>query len=174
MELKYPVKLLNMKSKPTSNVLDGASLRKRLVSVALLWQKEMGVAPAITPAIAEYDAARLVGCDYKGYCQDGLGKSAVRKGFDFRFRGKRFQVKANRPAQDTAACKVTKIGKPKNYDWDVLIWVLYNSKWEIVEAWMWGRRAFRNRYKEKDHIRPKHLKQSPGQKIFPKPDSGNV
>ena len=163
-----------MQLKPTSNNLDGSSLRKKLVSVALLWQKEMGVAPAITPAIAEYDAARLIGCDYKGYCQDGLGKSAVRKGFDFKFQKKRFQVKASRPAQDTASCKVTKIGKPKNYNWDVLIWVLYNSKWDLVEAWMWGRRAFRKRYEDVEHIRPKHLKQSPGQQIFPKPERMDV
>lgn len=36
-------------------------LRDKLVEVALEWQDSFGVAPQITSAISEYDAAMLVG-----------------------------------------------------------------------------------------------------------------
>ncbi len=36
-------------------------LRDQLVNIALKWQNKYGVAPAITSAIPEYDAAMAVG-----------------------------------------------------------------------------------------------------------------
>ncbi len=37
------------------------NLRDQLVNIALKWQNKYGVAPAITSAISEYDAAMAVG-----------------------------------------------------------------------------------------------------------------
>ena len=74
------------------------SLRNKLVDTALQWQERFGVAPSITSAISEYDAALLVGMtenEYSDYMQD---KTAVSKGADFIFNKTRYQVKANRPS----------------------------------------------------------------------------
>ena len=43
------------------------NLRQQLISIALEWQKRFGVAPAITSALSEYDAAILVGCPEDAY-----------------------------------------------------------------------------------------------------------
>lgn len=37
------------------------TLREKLTGIALQWQANYGVAPSITSAIPEYDAAKLVG-----------------------------------------------------------------------------------------------------------------
>lgn len=70
------------------------SLRNKLIDTALQWQERFGVAPSITSAISEYDAALLVGMtenEYSDYMQD---KTAVSKGADFTFNKTRYQVKA--------------------------------------------------------------------------------
>ena len=43
------------------------TLRNNLVDVALQWQEEYGVAPSITSAVSEYDAAMLVGMKESEY-----------------------------------------------------------------------------------------------------------
>jgi len=74
------------------------SLRDELVRIALAWQESYGVAPAITSALSEYDAAILIGMPEPEYCLACANATAVRKGFDFAWRGVRYQVKANRRA----------------------------------------------------------------------------
>lgn len=56
------------------------SLRNKLVYVALQGQKSFGVAPSITSAISEYDAASLVGMTEKEYSEYMQDKTAVNKG----------------------------------------------------------------------------------------------
>ncbi len=112
-------------------------LRAELVRVALAWEQAYGVAPSITNAISEYDAARLVGMSDAEYQADCAGRSAVTKGFDFRFRGLRYQVKANRPSGKPGSF-VTLVNGPKNMDWDRLIWILYDREYRLVEAWEWS------------------------------------
>ena len=66
------------------------TIRDQLVQIALDWQKKYGVAPAITSAVSEYDAAMLVGGpeqEYSDYMQD---KTAVTKGVDFVHNGSRY------------------------------------------------------------------------------------
>lgn len=73
-------------------------LRAQLVSIALEWQRHYGIAPHITPALSEYDAAKLVGLtddEYGHYMQD---KTAVARGHDFIYQGARYQIKAHRPS----------------------------------------------------------------------------
>jgi len=74
------------------------SLRKQLTELALAWQAKFGVAPAITSTISEYDAAMLIGLSEDEYSQQMQSQTAVQKGYDFIYQGKRYQVKANRPS----------------------------------------------------------------------------
>ena len=64
------------------------TLRNKLIDIALQWQESFGVAPSITSALSEYDAAMLVGMS-------------------------------------------------ENYEWDKLVWILYDKNYVIQEAWEW-------------------------------------
>ena len=64
-------------------------LRQRLVQTALEWEREFGVAPAITTALSEFDAAILVGHSPTSFGQEMQGATAVRKGVDFQWQGRR-------------------------------------------------------------------------------------
>ena len=63
-------------------------------------------------------------------------KTAVAKGADFECRKIRYQVKANRPSGKPGS-RVTMVPKATNYDWDRLIWILYDEKFNMLEAWEW-------------------------------------
>lgn len=129
------------------------SLRSQLVRVALRWQSIYGVAPSITTAISEYDAAMMVGMteqEYSEYMQD---KTAVTKGHDFIFKGIRYQIKAHRPSGKPGSF-ITNAGKAKNYDWDVLIWIRYNTQYEIQETWAWEREKYIQAFDTMKRISP--------------------
>lgn len=108
-------------------------IRGRLVATALEWESRFGVAPQITSAIAEYDAAQLVGHSDESYAADCVGRTAVTRGADFSCRGIRYQVKANRPSGKPGS-PVTKVGKASNYEWDRLIWLLYDRFYVLQEG----------------------------------------
>lgn len=132
-------------------------LRDQLVGLALEWQKYYGVAPAITSAISEYDAAMLLGCyeeKYSDYMQD---KTAVSKWYDFVHEGKRYQIKANRPSGKKGS-KVTRVGKAKNYEWDYLVWMLYNTRYEIEEAWLWDVGKYQESFDAKTRLSPDDMR----------------
>ena len=59
------------------------TLREKLTEIALQWQANYGVAPSITSAISEYDAAKLVGMSEREYSDYMKVKTAVSKGADF-------------------------------------------------------------------------------------------
>mgnify|MGYP000241026900 CR=1 FL=1 len=141
----------------------GQLLKTKLISIALEWQKEMGVAPAITPIISELDAAKLVGCSYENYCQDGIEKTAVTKGYDFIYKKIRYQVKACRPSGKKGS-KITKVPKAKNYEWDKLIWILYDEKYNVLEAWLWDVDKYKEKFDYKSRISPEDMRN--GTKIF--------
>jgi hypothetical protein len=132
-------------------------LRKQMVSVALEWQERYGVAPAITSVLSEYDAALLVGCAETDYCIGADLRTAVSRGHDFLFNGIRYQVKANRPSGKPGAT-VTLVAKATNYDWDRLIWILYNKQYEIQEAWLWEVAEYRTQFDEKKRLRPPDMR----------------
>ena len=120
-------------------------LRNKLVEIALQWQERYGVAPSITSTISEYDAAMLVGMsenDYSAYMKD---KTAVNKGSDFVFNNTRYQVKANRPSGKKGSF-VTMVPKAANYEWDRLIWILYDKNYVIQEAWEWGVEEYKDAF----------------------------
>ena len=133
------------------------TLRDQLVSITLEWERAFGIAPSITSAISEYDAAKLIGLSEIDF-QNAVGNaSAVRKGYDFDWKGVRYQVKANRPSGRIGSA-VTLTAKPKNYDFDVLIWLLYDKSYMIQEAWRFTVEEYRLRFAQQTYVRPIHMR----------------
>ena len=132
-------------------------LRNKLVEIALQWQERYGVAPSITSTISEYDAAMLVGMsenDYSAYMKD---RTAVNKGSDFVFNNTRYQVKANRPSGKKGSF-VTMVPKAANYEWDRLIWILYDKNYVIQEAWEWGVEEYKDAFDAIKRLSPDHYR----------------
>ena len=134
------------------------NLRKKLVESALEWERAFGNAPCITSVISELDAALIMGASAEEYSASMQGMTSVQKGYDFRFNGARYQVKANRPSGKPGS-PVTLVGKARNYEWDYLIWVLYNSKYEIQEAWLWEVAAYKTAFDTIMRLSPSHYRQ---------------
>ncbi len=133
------------------------SLRNKLIDTALQWQERFGVAPSITSAISEYDAALLVGMtenEYSDYMQD---KTAVSKGADFIFNKTRYQVKANRPSGKKGSF-VTMVPKATNYEWDKLIWILYDKNYVMQEAWEWCVKDYQAAFDGIKRLSPSHYR----------------
>jgi hypothetical protein len=133
------------------------TLRDRLVAAALEWQERFGVAPAITSALAEHDAALLVGHTMDSFSRDCIGRTAVTKGCDFTHGGLRYQVKANRPSGNPGSF-VTLVAKATNYDWDRLIWILYDKQYQMQEAWEWTVDDYRLAFHEQKRLSPAHMR----------------
>lgn len=142
-------------------------MRTKLVATALEWQKRYGVAPAITCALSEYDAAQLMGCTLEEYSACMEGQTAVRRGHDFIYGGQRYQVKANRPSGRRGS-PVTLVAKPKNYDWDRLIWILYTTEYQIQEAWLWELDAFKAAFELTVRLSPSHMRSEGGKRLWPR------
>ena len=126
--------------------------------LALEWQERYGVAPHITSAISEYDAAMLVGMSDEQYSSSMSNRTAVAHGHDFEFMGVRYQVKANRPSGRRGSF-VTLVGKANNLDWDALIWILYDKYYALVEAWMWGREEYAGKIMPLKRLSPIHMRE---------------
>ena len=125
-----------------------------------------GIAPSITSAISEFDAAvTLIGMTEEDYGVSLRHATAVQRGFDFTFQGLRYQVKGNRPSGKPGS-KVTLCAKAKNYDWDRLIWILYDRAYVIQEAWMWEVGPCRSDLHEVARISPAHMRK--GLSMFPR------
>jgi hypothetical protein len=144
---------------------DHSSLRSRLVSTALDWERRFGVAPSITSALSEYDAARIVGHTDDSFSLDCTGRTAVTRGCDFRHEGVRYQIKANRPSGGPGSF-VTLVSKAKNYHWDRLIWMLYNSQYEIQEAWEWDAASYEAAFHQKSRLSPTDMRG--GRMLYPR------
>lgn len=133
------------------------TVRERLVAISLEWQALFGVAPSITSAVSELDAATLIGMPVPVYAEFMANQTAAAKGLDFAWRGVRYQVKANRPSGKSGS-RVTLVPKVKNYDWDQLIWILYNTQYEIEEAWMWDSERYRTAFDGIKRLSPDHYR----------------
>ena len=132
-----------------------SSHRAELVATALRWEQRFGNAPSITTVLAEYDAAMLVGMSEDEYSKAMAGATTVQKGHDFRFNGERYQVKGNRPSGKPGS-HVTWVPKATNYDWDHLIWILYDPRYRIVEAWQWDVSGYQTQFHEVKRLSPAH------------------
>lgn len=132
---------------------EGELLRLRLVSMALEWEKAVGIIPHITTVISEYDASRLMGCAFSEYSNLIKTMTAVQKGYDFIFADIRYQVKACRPSGKKGS-KITMVPKATNYHWDKLIWIQYDRWFKIEEAWLWNVDEYKQAFHEKKRICP--------------------
>ena len=133
------------------------TLREKLVEIALQWQERYGVSPSITSTVSEYDAAMLVGMtdsEYSEYMQD---KTAVSKGGDFVHNGVRYQVKANRPSGKKGSF-ITMVPKATNYEWDKLIWILYDKDFVMQEAWVWDVQDYISAFDSIKRLSPNHYR----------------
>jgi hypothetical protein len=134
------------------------ALRERLVETALTWQDRYGVAPAITTAISEHDAAiTLLGMSEEDFQHSQLRATAVQRGYDFIRDGIRYQIKANRPSGRPGS-RVTLCGKARNYEWDYLIWILYDREYRIQEAWEWAAADYMAAFDHVTRISPDHMR----------------
>ena len=132
-------------------------LRQRLVNVALEWECTFGNAPAITTAVSEYDAAMLLGMSQDEYGRAMQGATSVQRGHDFVYMGKRVQVKGTRPSGKPGST-ITKVPSATNYDWDLLVWVSYNPKYEVQEAWLWGVNEYEAAFRIVKRLSPAHMR----------------
>ncbi len=133
------------------------SLRGSLVRIALKWQSIFGVSPPITSTLSELDAALLVGCKVERYIKFMKNRTAVSKGHDFIFNGKKYQVKANRPSGKKGS-KVTLVPRAKNYDWDYLVWILYDVNYNIEEAWLWNVDNYKKHFSNSSRLSPADMR----------------
>ena len=132
-------------------------LRQQLVAVALEWERVFGVEPWILSALAAYDAARLVGHTNDSYGKNHLGRAEVTYGSDFSYNGLRYQVKANRLGKKPSSV-VTRASEARNYHWDKLIWLLYDHKFIIQEAWEWEVGEYRAEFEGRDSLTPSDMR----------------
>lgn len=132
-------------------------LRRQLVEITLTWERAFGNAPSITSALSEHDAAVLLGCPLADYSTSMRAATAVQRGYDFVYRGLRYQVKGNRPSGKKGSA-VTWVPKPRNYDWDRLVWILYNPGYEVQEAWLWEVEDYKLRFDAIQRLGPAHMR----------------
>ena len=132
-------------------------LRQQLIDTALAWEARFGNAPLITAVLSEYDAAMLVGMTEEQYADAMVGATPVQRGYDFMYQVRRYQVKGNRPSGRPRS-SVTLVPKAKNYNWDSLVWILYDSKYVIQEAWLWEVDAYREAFHEVKRLSPAHYR----------------
>jgi hypothetical protein len=133
------------------------------VSTALEWERICGVAPSITSAVSEFDAAALMGMNAIEYGYFMQNRTAVARGVDFEFDGLAYQVKANRPSGKpgsvvTLVAKAHPNAKTGLLEWDRLIWILYDKSYEIQEAWLWERAAYRDAISPLQRVSPVHMR----------------
>lgn len=132
-------------------------LRDLLARVSLEWERRFSVAPSITSAVAEYDAAKLKGTSLEIGKGRDASDTAVTKGIDFRIGNVGYQVKSNRPSGKPGS-PVTLVGKASNYNWDNLIWTLYDQAYNLREAWEFSRIDYRERFDHKDRLSPTDMR----------------
>lgn len=131
-------------------------LKNQLIKSCLDWERLIGVAPHITSAISEYDAMKLVGMSEQEILQQSGGKTAVQKGHDFIYKYVKYQVKANRPSGKKGS-SVTITSKAKNYEFDKLIWILYNTNFVIKTAYKLDVKDYKDRLGHLKYVRPNDL-----------------
>lgn len=136
-------------------------LRKQLVNAALKWERHLGVAPSITTAVSELDAARLVGMKEDNYCRDGRLRTAVSRDVDFVCNRTRYQVTANRPSGKPWS-KVTLVSRKteekRPFGWDKLIWLLYDRRYVLQEAWVFTAKKYRKLFSHLTRLSPDHMR----------------
>jgi len=147
-----------MEASSNVSILKDDQLRDLLVQASLEWERRFAVAPQITADVAEYDAARL---------RVGKGRrksdTAVTKGVDFKKGNILYQVKSNRPSGKPGS-KVTLVRKATNFNWDRLVWILYDREYDIEEAWEFDRDEYREFFQSKKRLSPEDMRK--GRRLY--------
>lgn len=144
--------------------LEDDQLRDLLVQISLEWERRFAVAPRITDAIAEYDAAKLAGTSLRIGKGRRESDTAVTKGVDFRKGNILYQVKSNRPSGKPGS-RVTLVGKATSFDWHRLIWILYEREYTIKEAWEFSSSEYIKLFESKKRLSPDDMRR--GTKLHP-------
>ena len=58
------------------------------------------------------------------------------------------------------------VAKPKNYEWDHLIWMLYNREYDLQEAWIWGVAEYRTAFEGVKRLSPAHMRSVGGECLW--------
>lgn len=140
-----------------SRELRAEDLRARLVETVLEWERRFAVAPHATSALSEFDAAMLVGHTPETFALQAQGRTAVSRGTDFDHAGVGYQVKANRPSGKPGSF-VTLVAKASNYEWDRLLWILYDREFHIEEAWLWNVADYMREFDNVKRLSPSHMR----------------
>ena len=53
---------------------------------------------------------------------------------------------------------VTMVPKAANYEWDRLIWILYDKNYVIQEAWEWGVEEYKDAFDAIKSLSPNHYR----------------
>lgn len=85
------------------------------------------------------------------------GQTAVQRGFDFIHAGVRFQVKANRPSGKPGS-RVTLVSKASSLEFDQLVWLLYDPRFELQEAWQLDVDFYRRELRDLKRLGPDHYR----------------
>ena len=133
------------------------NIRNLLVKIALEWENKFTVMPQITSAISEYDAAQLLGCDDQTYSKIMKGQTAVTKGYDFIYNDIKYQIKGNRPSGKPGS-KITRGPKATNYEWDFLIWIVYDTQFNIQEVWKFKVDGYKELFDKKNRLSPHDMR----------------
>jgi hypothetical protein len=83
---------------------------------------------------------------------------------DFWKDGTAYQVKSNR-ASGEAGSRVTLVRKAKNYNWDRLVWILYDQEYRIREAWEFTRGEYRELFEHRRRLSPEDVRE--GTRLYP-------
>jgi len=68
---------------------------------------------------------------------------------------------------------VTLVAKAHNYDWDKLIWMLYDRKYELQEAWEWNVYDYQTAFESRPRLGPKDMRGKGGRQLFPTANLGS-
>ena len=139
------------------------TIRDQLVQTVLRWEERFGFFPGqagITAAVSEYDAAmKFFGLNEDEYIATIPGRTAVGRGYDFIFKNKRIQVKANRPSRRPSSA-VWNVGPKVNTDgWEILIYILYNEDYEIQEAYRFDSATYERLFMDGQSLRLDDMRQ---------------
>src|SRR5207244_12966830 len=87
---------------------------------------------------------------------DCVGRTAVTRGTDFCCNGLRYQIKACRPSGKPGSF-IAWVPKATNYEWDRLVWLLYDREFQLLEAWKWCVAAFPTSFDTIKRLSPAHM-----------------
>jgi hypothetical protein len=107
----------------------------------------------------------LIGHTPESLSLDCVARTAATRATDFCHDGLRYQVKACRPSGKRGST-VTWVPKATTFEWDLLIWILYDREFRVVEAWEWALDRYRAEIEPIKRVNPGHMRA--GRSLLPR------